>query len=244
MRSYSQEEWQNLTSAYKQEIYRQQESLATARTVVAEINETLTASQTDDVSAITTNTQNNMSYSSQSQNANGTANGNNRALAQVTLDNISQALTCRRTAGVYTTMSKGTMIRRTMDKMSQKQIKTGRAELDSHADTCGVNDVARILAYTDQVAEVSGFANSLDSLKNILYFGKQLDEILLNSNQIRANGNIVDYVPKSFGGEKHSISFSTDGFTLPLKLRGITSYFPIRTPTVYEIENCTMYSLT
>jgi hypothetical protein len=52
-----------------------------------------------------------MSYSSQSQNANGTVNGNNRALAQVTLDNISQALTYRRTAGVYTTMSKGTMIR-------------------------------------------------------------------------------------------------------------------------------------
>jgi hypothetical protein len=157
-----------------------------------------------------------------------------------------------------------------MDKMSQKQIKTGRAELDSHADTCGVNDVARILAYTDQVAEVSGFVNSQDSLKNnipiikaavtydhpdtgeviimminqALYFGEQLDEILLNPNQIRGNGNIVDDVPKSFGGGKHSISFSTDGFTLPLKLRGITSYFPIRTPTVYEIENCTMYSLT
>jgi len=42
-----------------------------------------------------------------------------------------------------------------------------RAELDPHADTCGVNHIAKILEYTDQVAEVSEFANSMQPLQNI-----------------------------------------------------------------------------
>lgn len=40
-------------------------------------------------------------------------------------------------------------------------------ELDSHADTCEVNNAARILEYTDQVAEVSKFSNTLPPLQNI-----------------------------------------------------------------------------
>jgi hypothetical protein len=40
-----------------------------------------------------------------------------------------------------------------------------RAELDSHADTCGVNNIAKVLEYTNQLAEVTGFANSLEPLK-------------------------------------------------------------------------------
>lgn len=79
--------------------------------------------------------------------------------------------------------------------------------LDSHADTCGVNSVTKVLEYTGRTAEVSGFANSLAPLSNIpivkatlaydhpqtgevilwvinqaLYFGDQLDEVLLNPN--------------------------------------------------------------
>jgi hypothetical protein len=88
----------------------------------------------------------------------------------------------------------------------------------------------QLLEYTDQVAVVSGFANSMQSLKNVpivkaalsydhpetgevivliinqaIYFGDQLDEILLNPNQIRAYGNVVDDVPIQFRGASHSI---------------------------------------
>ncbi len=46
-------------------------------------------------------------------------------------------------------------------------IQTCRVELDSHADTCGVNNIARILEYTGQVAEVSGFSHALQTLEDI-----------------------------------------------------------------------------
>ena len=96
-----------------------------------------------------------------------------------------------------------------------------KAELDTHANTCGVNDVARILEYTGQVAKVSWFTNSLESIKDVpvvkaalaydhpvtgeaillvinqvLYFGNQLDHVLLNPNQLRAHGFIVEDILK------------------------------------------------
>jgi hypothetical protein len=141
--------------------------------------------------------------------------------------------------------------------------------LDSHADTCGVNSVTKVLEYTGRTAEVSGFANSLAPLSNIpivkatlaydhpqtgevilwvinqaLYFGDQLDEVLLNPNQIRAYGNIVDDVPKIFGGTSHSITIPDENIVIPLSMKGIISYFPVHTPTQYEIENCQVVTLT
>lgn len=43
----------------------------------------------------------------------------------------------------------------------------GRAELDSPADTWGVNLLARILEYMGQVAEVISLANTMQSLQDI-----------------------------------------------------------------------------
>jgi hypothetical protein len=42
-----------------------------------------------------------------------------------------------------------------------------RTALDSHADTCGVKNTAWILEYTNQVAEVSGYANSMEPIQNV-----------------------------------------------------------------------------
>jgi hypothetical protein len=39
--------------------------------------------------------------------------------------------------------------------------------LDSHADTCDFNDVARIVEFHGQGAEVSGFFNAMESLQDI-----------------------------------------------------------------------------
>jgi hypothetical protein len=46
----------------------------------------------------------------------------------------------------------------------------GKAELDLHADTCSVNNIAIILEYTNKVSEVSGFANTLNDQNVTLWF--------------------------------------------------------------------------
>jgi hypothetical protein len=81
-------------------------------------------------------------------------------------------------------------------------------------------------------------------INQALYFGNQIDEILLNPNQIREYGHIVNDVPKHLGGSTHSIISSDQQIDIPLKLRGIISYFPVRTPTLQEIENCVNLILT
>jgi hypothetical protein len=192
---------------------------------------------------------------------------NNRATAQISLDNISQAMSRWRTAGAYTTISR--QVKAAQIHRSHDQIKHGRAELDTHADTCGLNDVAKVLEYTGQVAEVSGFANSMQAIRDVpivkaalayddsdtgetiiliinqgLYFGDQLDEILLNPNQIREYGHTVNDVPKRLGGTTHSIISCDNQINIPLSLWGVISYFPVGTPTSRELENCTSITLT
>jgi hypothetical protein len=156
-----------------------------------------------------------------------------------------------------------------MNMQKEDVVKSGRAELDTHADTCGVNNVARILEFMGQVAEVSGFANSMQALQDIpivkaalayddpntgetivliinqaLYFGKHMDDILLNPNQIRHYGHVVNDVPRHLGGSTHSIISDDNATEIPLLLRGVISYFLVRTPTMNEIENCATLTLT
>ena len=45
-----------------------------------------------------------------------------------------------------------------------KDFEFGRAELDSHADTCAVNDTAYVLEYTGVTTEVAPFRRSSQSL--------------------------------------------------------------------------------
>jgi hypothetical protein len=87
----------------------------------------------------------------------------------------------------------------------QKLVFNCIAELNSHADTCAINNFACVLEYTSKIAEVSGFSPSLDTMTNIpivkmavaydnpqtgettilvinqaLYFDDQLPHLLLN----------------------------------------------------------------
>jgi hypothetical protein len=273
-RTYSPQERQNLSSSQCQEVYRQRERLATAQTVAAVISESINLNVngqgqgTDDISTITALTNAQRANSNQNQDDN---RGNpTRNTVQLNLNNVSQALTRRNSSlGAYKSIMRSSLLQRVVSSSQQIKEQLGYAELDSHAYTCGVNNVARILEYTNQVAEVTGFANSLEPLRNIpiikaavaydhpdsgeviviiinqaLYFGDELDEILLNPNQIRAQGNTVDDIPKIFGGKSHSITFPSENFSIPLELRGIISFFPVRTPSLSEIENCFMVVLT
>jgi hypothetical protein len=203
-KSYTADEWPNLSYAQKQEVYRQRERLAMARTGSVILTENQSQQgQSDEVSAITTPTVNVQAAANNNQASNNNAN---RVNAQISLDNVSQPMSRQRTSGAYKILSRQL---KSMNMQMEDEIKSGRAELDTHADTCGVNNVARILEFTGQVAGVSGFANSMQALQDIpivkaalayddpntgetivliinqaLYFGKHMDDILLNPNKI------------------------------------------------------------
>jgi hypothetical protein len=121
----------------------------------------------DDISTITGTIQ--ASAQNQSpQNNNGTnISGVTRSIEQVTLDSASQAFNCRRinalvsTERLYVNRRENASIQQSFDLL-QCQV-----ELDSHADTCGVNHVARVLEAYGQVAQVSGFSDTMTPLKDI-----------------------------------------------------------------------------
>ena len=84
------------------------------------------------------------------------------------LSNMSQAMS-RRRVGVYHVTSRRRAVSRILATV-QSMNRERKAELDMHADTCGANNVACILECTGQVAEVSGFANSLEVLQDVPIF--------------------------------------------------------------------------
>jgi hypothetical protein len=49
-----------------------------------------------------------------------------------------------------------------------------RAEFDSHADTTGVNDTAKVLSYTGKVVQVSAYSPMVKKLENIPIFSAAL----------------------------------------------------------------------
>ena len=80
-----------------------------------------------------------------------------------------------------------------------------------------------------------------------LYFGDQVNHILMNPNQIRMNGGVVDEVPRHLSQglpSTHSIYCSEEIYRIPLNLKGCISYFNVRKPTLYEIKNCTHLVMT
>jgi hypothetical protein len=226
----------------------------------------------DDISKITTPTTN----ASQSQALGSKGNNGNspsratRSIGQLSLDEVGQAFN-RRCTSAITTLRKSTLrYVASVKAASNDNDMSCRAELDSHADTCGVNSVARILEYSGQVAEVSGFTNSMDSIRDVpimkaaiaynvsssgetiiqiinqaLYFGDQLTHILLNPNQMRSNDIQVDDMPRNLSSSSsHAIMCKDEILTIPLLLNGVISYFNVRTPSLYEIKNCQHIALT
>jgi hypothetical protein len=197
-------------------VYRERERFETARTVALMLRE-----DADDVSALTNTVQLGSVNQGQQNGNNITNNGSNtsisgvtRNIGQVTLDNIGQGFSrdrlitsSRRESRNLSSLHQG--------DTNKVQIADCRIELDFHADTCGVNHVARFLEYYGQVVEVSGFSDTMQRLKDIpivkaavaydnpqtgetviviinqaLYFSSHLSHMLLNANQMRAYGII------------------------------------------------------
>ncbi|MGH3053996.1 MAG: hypothetical protein ACRDL7_03345, partial [Gaiellaceae bacterium] len=84
-------------------------------------------------------------------------------------------------------------------------------------------------------------------MSQALYFGDKLLNTLLCPNQLRANGLVVDDVPRHLSGttqSTHSIYCPNDRLRIPLQLYGCISYLPVCKPTAQEIENCHWIELT
>jgi len=268
-RGYSRDDWNNLSQAEKNRIYRARERFKTACTVAALLRDQHADSHADDLLTMVPSVVN----LPPSQNGDQQQGRASSQVSQVSLASVGQSMNrCQGSIGAYNTRGrKECQLASLMQNNIADGIQTCRAELDSHADTCGVNNVALIVEHLGKVAEVHGFSKSMQAMQNIpivkaalayddcitgetvilkinqaLYFGDQLTHILLNQNQMRSNGLIVDDCPKHLSGGKsmHSITIEEHHLTIPLKLNGVMSSFNVRTPTKDELYNCQHIDIT
>ena len=142
-----------------------------------------------------------------------------------------------------------------------------RCELDSHADTCALGQNFLPLAFTGRVCDVSPYnATAYQPERDVpivsaataftcqrtgqtyilvineaLWFGDRLENSLINPNQLRFGGAIVNDNPFD---PQIPISIQTDEVDIPLELAGTTIFFASSTPTPTELDNCPHIHLT
>ena len=98
------------------------------------------------------------------------------------------------------------------------------------------------------------FAHDLPNGKTILIrmnqcldFTSIMEHSLFCTNQVRANGIIVDDVPKCIDVAQKSeeaIIFPDQGYMIPFSFKGPVPYIPVRKPRMSELEDCTHVELT
>lgn len=145
------------------------------------------------------------------------------------------------------------------------------ADLDSHADTCRLGPGFCIIEQTGKCCDVSPYDHSritrdvpivlgataytytVSGMTYILTFGQSLsfgnriDHSLLNPNQLRSHGLIVDDVPKHLSYDHHSthsITYYDKTFNIPLSIRGIISSFEIHFSSREELDSCEWINMT
>jgi hypothetical protein len=143
-------------------------------------------------------------------------------------------------------------------------------ELDSHADTCvaGANFVT--LFDTGESVNVHSFTPEQSPVKTVpigtaatsyvcndgevvvlvlnqaLLFGDRLPNSLLNPNQLRAFGHVVEDAPRQYDpNSSHSIKLLDDEeVVIPLVMKGVISCFSSHKPSDHELETCRRIILT
>jgi hypothetical protein len=138
-----------------------------------------------------------------------------------------------------------------ISQVKVESILSGFIELNSHADTSCIGRGFHIISYTDEVCNITPYHPKYKTMGNVLvvqagaafghpdtgttyilvnnqglYFGDALPQILLNPNQVQANGIAVDEVFHQFGGT-HSIALPQMNLHLPLQVKGVLSCLPI-----------------
>jgi hypothetical protein len=147
---------------------------------------------------------------------------------------------------------------------------SGRMDLDSHADTCVLGGTFHIYENTAQQCTVYPYSTSYKpkvvtiahggtaydhadgntyilDINNGFNMTADLSTSLLNPNQMRSNGIIVDDTPVHLSHDNastHSIFIPELNLQIPLQLDGIISYLPTRIPSADELETCIHIPLT
>ena len=139
-------------------------------------------------------------------------------------------------------------------------------ELDTHADTCVLGTNFIILHYTGRVCDVSPYSSEYESVKNVpivsgatawtdrqtgetyilivheaLWMADRLSHSLINPNQLRAFGTLVQdnpFVPPL------ELVDPDERIRIPMRLDGTNVVFTTRTPSQDELETCTHIHLT
>ena len=143
-------------------------------------------------------------------------------------------------------------------------------EMDSHADTSVAGEAFILISEPTRFVTVSGYSPELKALPKVpvgsapttyvdvrtgksyllilhecVYFGKRLTHSLLNPNQLRMHGLIVDDTPRQFSSEStHSILDPQTRVRIPLTLKGVISGFETHLPTPDELETLPWIELT
>ena len=142
----------------------------------------------------------------------------------------------------------------------QQELPTsGRAELDSHADTIVLGSNCVILHHTGKVCEVSPYSDDYEAIKNVpgvcgatlwtdtvdnqeyilmfnesLWMGDSLTHSLINPNQLCAFGTEVQDNP--FSTERLLIQPASHDITIPLQTLGTIIYANTCAPTDQELR--------
>ena len=137
----------------------------------------------------------------------------------------------------------------------------GNCELDSHADTIVAGSNCVVLEYTGQECDVSPYNDEYRPVKGVpiahvatewqspisgqtyililneaLWMGASIDHTLINPNQLRSYGTIVQDNPVS--PLPLSIVTEDKSFSMELKMQGTIVLFETYTPTQFELESC------
>ena len=144
--------------------------------------------------------------------------------------------------------------------------RTGRSEMDSHADTCVAGSNCTMLELTGRTADVEAYSPEYPSKKipiatvataydcpnsgatyvliinEALYFGDSLPFSLISPNQLRDNDVHVDerhrqHAPESIFG----ILIPSEPLHIPFTLEGVIAGFDTRPPTQEELDDVTLH---
>ena len=143
----------------------------------------------------------------------------------------------------------------------------GRCELDSHADTNVAGSNCVILQYTGKECDVSPYRDDYESISNVpivhaatawqspntgqtyilvmnesLWMGDKMSHSLLNPNQLRHFGTIVQDDPTS----NHPLSIVTEDneFCMELDMAGTIIFATTHSPTESELQTCPHINLS
>ena len=150
---------------------------------------------------------------------------------------------------------------------SNKNITYARCELDSHADTTVAGSNCIILHYTGKECDVSPYRDNYNPIQNVpivtaatawqspvtgqtyilvlneaLWMGDTMQHTLLNPNQLRHFGTMVQDNPMS----NHPLSIITEDydFSMGLTMVGTIVYTDTHTPSQNELASCPHVQLT